>query len=97
MKICYHPDAVTETIDAPARVRYERRIAGPGKGMLRRVRTEPYRFLERRCPDCRARAVKLVSDLSLRYRVDLAPSLIPDPVDDLGLEPGTYGWAEWAP
>ena len=87
MKICFHPDAATVLRSAPATVRYERRIAGPGKGMIRRVRTEPYEFLERRCPACRARAAVVVYDPAMQYRVNLAPSLLWDAAD-LGWPPG---------
>lgn len=92
MNICFHHDAVTERISVPAIVRYERKIAGPGKGMIRRVRTAPQEFLERRCPACRARAVTIIIDPSVQYRVELGPSLLWDAAE-LGWPAG----AEYAP
>lgn len=92
MNVCFHPDAVTELISVPGRVRYSRTTAAPVMGMIRRVHIAPYEFLERRCPDCRARVAVVVHDPSMRYRVDLAPSLIPD-ASDIGAPAGT----EWSP
>lgn len=67
-------------------VRYVRKTADPVRGMIRRVRTAPYEFLERSCPACRTRAVVVLPDSAMRTRVDLPPSLLWD-AGDLGFDP----------
>lgn len=76
MKICYHPDAATVRRSAPASVRYERTTASPVRGMIRRVATPSYDFLERVCPDCRARVVVIIHDPAMNVRMELGPSLL---------------------
>jgi hypothetical protein len=71
--VCMHPDAVTTQHTTAGGVRYERKIKGPGYGMIRRVKTEPMVYFERVCPDCPAREMVIGSAGHDSVSISLSP------------------------
>jgi hypothetical protein len=73
VEVCLHYFSVTKVVEVKARTTYERRVTGPGKGMVRRVTVPASRYFERSCPDCPARAVAADLLSFATHRVGLDP------------------------
>jgi hypothetical protein len=83
MKMCFHPHAVSDLRTPAPQTRYERKITGPGKGMIRRVRLVPQPYWDVSCPDCPAHAYWVHPD-----GMTLWPSMPPWLFADTLMEPG---------
>lgn len=79
MKVCLHPRAVSRLVTPVPRIRYERKIPGPGKGVIHRVRLTAPPYWDVRCPDCPAHAYWAQSGHDYAQHARMAPWLFAEP------------------